>query len=131
MVYPIGRRKYDVVVAVLTNVAGLDVRWIFANRVGAVMAADTIGHDVCVFKESRNPASGRMTIVTVVAAADVRGVLAGRNRAVVTRRASTDDLGMINGVGRREEVAVMAILAHVAGLDMPGIFANCDSAVMT
>jgi len=62
-----------------------------------------------------------MAVVAVVAAAYVGWMLTCRGSAVVARTASAEDLSVIDGIGRGEDVGVMAILANVRSLDMCGV----------
>lgn len=71
--------------AVLANIAGRNVVGIFADRIGSIVATRTIVRNIGVIEIRRNPASRRVTVVTGVAAGDVALILAGSNRAVVTR----------------------------------------------
>ena len=54
-----------------------------ARRVSAIVAAETVTRNVDVVKVRRNPPDGRMTIVAVVAAGDMRRVFTRRHRSVV------------------------------------------------
>jgi len=56
----------------------------FAGRVQSVVTAGAVTGDGRVIEVCRDPGNGRMTVVAVVAARDVVGVLACRDRAVVT-----------------------------------------------
>ena len=51
----VGRHKRHVVVAVLADIGGIDMRRMLARRIGAVMAADAVGGDVGVVKVGRDP----------------------------------------------------------------------------
>ena len=53
MIHPVGRSKQNRVVAVLTNVAGQDMIEIFADRVRAIMTAETITRDIGVIEICR------------------------------------------------------------------------------
>jgi len=56
MVNSIHWREQNVVVAVLTDFRCLDMRWILADCVGPVVAAEAISGDIGVIEISRNPA---------------------------------------------------------------------------
>jgi len=131
MVDPVSRREDYVVVAVLADVACLNMRRVLANGLDAVMAAEAAIHNGCMVKGRRDPAERRMAIVTSVRAGDVCGMLAGRCRTVMAGRADADDLRMVNSVKRCKEHTVMAVLADVSCLNVPGILANGFDAVMT
>jgi hypothetical protein len=65
-----------------------------------------------------------MAIVTGVAAGNMCRVLAGRYRTVVTRSAGAEDLGMVDGVGRRKHVGIVTVLANVGRLYVCRTFAD-------
>ena len=71
-------------VAVLANVRRQRMRRVLSSRVRAVMAAYAIACNVGVVEVGRDPRHSRMAVVTIVTAGNVRRMLAGRNRAVVT-----------------------------------------------
>jgi len=83
---------------------------VLASRIRAVVAADAIAGDVDVIEIRRNPRSGGVAIVTIVAARDVRRVLARCDGAIVAGETCPDYLGVIHGVCRRPDYIVMAIL---------------------
>jgi len=71
-------------VAVLADIGCLHMRRAFASRVAAVMTAEAIVHYIHMVKIRGQPGGRRMTIVTVIAAADMCRVFAGRGDAVMT-----------------------------------------------
>ena len=73
---------------------------VLARRIGAVVAADAIARDIDVIEVRRNPRNRCMTVIAVVAARDVRRVLARGGVAVVTGEAGPEDLRVVNHVGR-------------------------------
>ncbi len=78
-------RRPDVrCMAVFADVAGLHVRRAFAGGIRAVMAAHAVPCDIHVIEIRRQPASGRVAVVTVIAAGDVVRVFAACRDAVVT-----------------------------------------------
>lgn len=83
MVNHVGWREDNVVVTIFANICGLDVRGVFANRIVPVVAAETVVDYVRVIKRRRNPASRRMAVITSIAAAYVRWMLACSGRAIV------------------------------------------------
>jgi len=131
MVDPVSRREDHVVMAVLADVGRLNVCRVLAERLDAVMAAEAAIHNGCMVKGRRDPANCRMTVIAGIGAGDVRRMFAGRRRTVMAGRADADDLRMVNSVKRCEEHTVMAILADVSCLNVPGILANGFDAVMT
>jgi hypothetical protein len=62
------------------------------------------------------PGDRRMTIVTVIAAGDMRGVFTGRGDAIMAGAAGAQYLGVIDGKGRYEHIGAVAILADIGGL---------------
>lgn len=120
-----------IVVAVLTNVRGIDVRWVFAGCIGAVMAADAVIGDIGVIEVGRYPGVRRMAIITIVTTGDVRQVLALGRVAVVAREAGTDDLCVIDHVRGRERHNVVTVFANHGRVDVSSVFADGLNPVMT
>lgn len=96
----------------------------------AVVAAHAIAHDVSVIEVRRRPGDGRVAIVAIVAACDMRGVLAGRGDAVVTRGTTAENLCVIDGHYRHPDRWVVAIFTNVRCLNMHGAFAGRIRTVM-
>jgi len=71
-----------------------------------------------------------VAVVAIIAAGDMRGMLAGRDDAVMTGAAGTDDLGMVDRVSRGPDVRRVAVFADVAGLDVIWRLAGRVRAVM-
>lgn len=71
-----------------------------------------------------------MAVITVIATGNVRGILTACNCAVMARIASTDDLCVIDGIGRYPRIGRMAVFADRAGLDMRGILTRGIGTVM-
>ena len=107
----VGRHKRHVVVAVLADIGGIDMRRMLARRIGAVMAADAVGGDVGVIEVGRDPRVGRVAVVAVVAARNVGRVLARGGGAVMAGEAGANDLRVIDQVGRYKRHVVVAVLA--------------------
>lgn len=84
------------VMTVLANVRRLNVRWAFARRIGAVVTADAVVHDTGVVEVGGYPRDRRMAVVTVVAAGDVRRVLARRRDTVVARATGAKNLCVVH-----------------------------------
>lgn len=131
MVDAVDRRKLHRVVAILAHVAGLHVIGAFAECIGAVMAAYAVAGDVFVVEVRGDPASGKVAIRAVLAAADMCRRLAGRDIAIVAGLTGADDLRMIDGKHGRERVRCMAILANGSRQNMSNLLAGCVNAVMT
>ena len=62
------RHEYIGVMAVLADIAGLDVCRTLANCLDPIVAVDTIAGDVHVIEVRRQPAKSRMAVVTGIAA---------------------------------------------------------------
>jgi len=71
------------IVAILTDIGGLHVGWIFADSLNTVMAAKAITHDVVMIEVGGNPAVGGMAVVTTVATGNVIDTFAFGNRTVM------------------------------------------------
>lgn len=104
--------------AVLADIGRRRMAGILASRVCAVMTADTIVRDRAVIEIGRDPGDGRMAVVAIIAARDVRRVFARCNRAVMAGRAGTDYLRMVNGIHGRPDHVVMAVFAYIRRIDM-------------
>lgn len=83
MVNRVSRRKQNSVMTVFADVAGLNMRRIFANGVGAVVTAETVTSNIEVIEIRRNPAGARVAVIAGVCAGDVCRILASGNRAIV------------------------------------------------
>lgn len=79
----------------------------------------------------RHPADGRMTFVTLFSRNEVPRVLASRNRAVMTRRARTNYLRVVDGCHRNPAAGGVTALARVCRLCVCRVFASGVSAVVT
>lgn len=69
--------------AVFTDVGRQDMRRVLAGCIGTVVTADAVVRDVHVVEVRGKPCDGRMTVVAVVTAGDMRRVLAFRGDTVV------------------------------------------------
>lgn len=112
------------VMAVLTNVSGLNVCGVFASCIRAVMAGNAITGNVRMVKVGWQPGDRRVAIVTVVAACNVCRVLASGEYAVVAGPASSKNLRMVYGERRRPQVCRMAVFANVCCLSVIGCLAR-------
>ena len=130
MVDDVCRREDNVVVAVLADIRGLDMRRVFTDRIAAVMATETVIHDICVIECCRYPPDGRMAIVAVISTGDMCRRFPRRNCTVVASRAGTHHLGVVNDINRCEKDVVVAVLTDFRCLDMRGIFADCVGPVV-
>ena len=79
----------------------------------AVVAAEAVARDVGMVEICRQPGCGRMTVVAIVAACEVRRVFASRDCAVMAGEAGADDLGVVYRSCRRPGIDAVTILADV------------------
>ena len=79
----VGRRPDHIVMAVLAEIARIDVSGALARRLYTVMAARAVVDDIGMIEVGRYPCVGCVAVVAIIAAADVRWVLAGSNSTVV------------------------------------------------
>ena len=98
------RDPYVRCMTVFADIARLNMCLILARGVRTVMAAGTVTRDVDVIEICRQPASCRMTVVTVIATVDVILVLATRDHAIVAGSAGPDHLCVINRVNGSPDV---------------------------
>ena len=96
----VGRRERHVVVTVLANVARIDMGWILAGCLDAVMAVDTVCGNAAVVEIRGRPGNRCVAVVAIVAAQNMRWVLAGRCQSVVTCIAAAEHLCVINRIYR-------------------------------
>ncbi len=130
MVHHNCRRKYRSTMTILANGCGQNVCGVLTRRIATVVAGRTISSDANVIKIRRRPADCCMTVVAIVAACEVRRVLTCRNSAVVTGTTATQNLRVVDRVGRHPGNRVMAVFTDVGGLNMAGIFTCCIATVM-
>ena len=130
VVYRVCGRKRHVVVTILAHVTRVDMSWVLASSLNAVMAVDTIRGNADVVKVRGDPGHARVAVVAIVAARDVGRVLAGRCVAVMTGNAGSEYLGVVYRVCGRKRHVVVTILAHVTRVDMGRVLAGCLDAVM-
>ena len=77
-----------VAVTILADIGGLDVGGILAREDGAVVTAETSGRDCIVSESRRYPTRSGMAGLTVIAAGDVVGTLAGGRDIVMATETS-------------------------------------------
>lgn len=82
--------------AVLANVGSTGVSLVLAGSVRTIVAVDTVAGDRCVVETCGEPACGGVAGIAVVAARDMRRVLAGRDDAIMTAGTGAQHLGMVN-----------------------------------
>jgi len=130
MVDGIDRREHIGIVAVLADVAGLNVSQILACGIRAIVAARTILANARMTEVCGQPGDCRMAVITIIATRQVCEILAERCDAVMTRAASAKYLRVIDSNYRRPYVRVVAIFTNIAAQDMCGALAGCFRAVV-
>lgn len=116
--------------AILTDITSLYVSRVFTCSVSAVMAAKAIARYVDVVKVGRQPGGSGMTIITIIAAGNVRRILAGRRNSVMTGAARSQNLRMVDSKHWHPDVRGMAVLTHVARLHMGRVLTRCVDTVV-
>lgn len=125
-------RRPDIrVVAVLADVRCLNMRYGFTSRTNAIVAADAVSDDICVVEGRRPPRHCRVAIIAVIAARDMRRMLADCDNTIVAGATGTDHLGVINSEHGRENIRVVTIFTNVTGLNMSRVFSGGVNAVVT
>lgn len=115
---------------ILTDGRRENVCTVLAGCVRAIVATGAISGNACMVKIGRRPGDGRMTIVAIVTACKMSGVLSSGCDAVVTRTTTTEHLRMIYRVGRQPGDGIVAILANVGGLNVRRVLADCIGTVV-
>ncbi len=104
---------------------------VFAGRSHSIVTVATVSGDAGMIEIGGNPADRGMTIVTGIAAIDMCRILAGRDRAVVTAVAGTNNLRVIDSHCRRKGNHIVAVLAYQGGLYVCWVLADGVGAVVT
>lgn len=108
-----GRRESRDVVAILADIVGLYMIRGFADRVDAVVTTDTVAGNVVVIKIGRQPGDSRVAVVACVCAGDVIRGLAGDDCVVVTARAFSDNLKVVDLYDRRKGNDRVTVFANI------------------
>jgi len=95
------------------------------------VAINAITADVGVVVVCRQPRDRRVTVVAVIATGYVRGMLAGRSDAVMTRAAAAENLCMVDGDGWYPGGRAVTVFAHVRCKNVRRILARRSHAVVT
>jgi len=127
----VGRCPNCIVVAVFTNVSGLDVRGVLAGYAVAIVTSNTSRHDTRVVEIGWQPCHGRMAIVAINTSRDMRRVLADSDGAVVAGTTGTQNLGVVDRIGGCPQRIVVAILTDIGGLNMRRILARGTNTIVT
>ena len=124
------RREHIRGVAVFTNIRRLNMCRVFADRLSAVMAAETVTDDVYVIEIRGQPACCAVTVVAGVAAGYVRRVLAGGNDAVVAGGTTSNHLRVIDGHDGRKHIRGVAVVTDIRRLDVCRVLTGCVRTVV-
>lgn len=124
-----GPRRHGV--AILTDIGRQNVILIFTGCVRTVVTANAIAGDIRVIKIRRQPRHGRVAVIAVVPAANMRCVFACRDGAVMTGRASSYNLRVIDYHDRLKERCTVAIFTDVAGQYVVLILPNRVRTIVT
>ena len=103
----------------------------FTSSGRPVMTADTVTSHAAMIKIGRYPVIGCMAIITGIVTGHMRRTLANGGRTIMTAKAGTDYLGIINPACRRPAIGTVPVLTNNAGLDMTRILTRRFGAVMT
>lgn len=116
--------------AVVAVVTAFDVRDAFSFGNNAIMAIAAIAQNLGVIDgQDRRENSRAMAVFTNVGRLDMRCILAGRKRSVMTANAVAGIGGVIESC-RQPASARMAIIAGIATGDVRGVFSGGDDAVV-
>ena len=126
----VSRRERIGVMAVLTDDSGLNVAWVFAGCICAVVAVRTATENICVAEIRRQPAGSCMAVVTVCTAWNVSRVFANGCDTVMTGAAFAQNLHMVDSKRRRPDIWVVAVFADVGRQNMRRTFARGLDAVV-
>ena len=118
------RRKHIGRMTVFAHISGLHMCRILARCIRAVMTANAIADNVDVIEIRRQPANGAMAIIAVVAAGDMRRVLAFSNDAVMTGATAANDLGMIDDYNGHKHRGAVTVFTDVRRLDVCRVLAD-------
>lgn len=123
-------RKHVGVMAILADVARLDVRRILAGCLDTVVAIDAVAGNVDVVEICWYPAGRCVAVVAGVATRNVVWSLSGRRESVVTGATASGYLGVVDNVHRRKRIRVVAIFAHVGRCHVGRVFSGCIRTVV-
>ena len=72
-----------------------------------------------------------MTVIAVVAAGDVRRILAGGSIAVVAGAATSQNLRVIDGERRHKRISSVAVRTYISCIDVCRALTDCFDTVVT
>ena len=119
------------IVAILTYFGRENMCWIFPGRVDPIVAVAAVADDCRVIEISRQPGDGRVAVVAVIAAIDVRRGFSGCCNAVVTGAATAENLRMVHHYRRLPDGRTVTVLAYVRRLEVSWALAGCVRTVVT
>lgn len=117
-------------VAILTDVAGVDMSNVLAGRIAAVVATAAATRDVGMIESCRSPGDACMAVIAIVSAFDMCWILTGGHNAVMTGLACAKYLRVIDRQCRHKGIGCMTVFTDVAGIDMGSVFARRINSVM-
>lgn len=118
------------VMAVLADIAGLDVSRALTGRLDAVVTAHAVARDIDMVEVGRRPAGRRVAIVAVVAARNVCRVFANCRNAIMTGTAGAEYLGVVHRESRLEADGIVTVFTHIGGLYVHRALARSRYAVV-
>lgn len=118
-------------VAVLANIRCLYVHRTLASRVRAIVTTHAVVHDIDMVEVRGHPGHGRMAVIAIVAAGNMRRVFANGRNAIVAGIAGASNLCVIDNVHGHPDVGRMAVFADIRGLYVGRVFARRVGAIMT
>lgn len=130
MIDPDHRDPCRIAMATLAHITRLDMGGMLTRCRGAVMAAEAVTRNRGVIEVRRYPGIGRMTEIAGVIAGNMVRRLTRCGGAVMTAETGADHIGMINPNHRYPSRVAMAILAHIRGEDVRGVFTSRYRAIM-
>ena len=104
------------VVAVLADIACLNMCGALAGSFRPIVATGAIAGDADMIEVRRQPASGRVAVVAGIAGRNVSRVFACCCEAVMAGTAVAQYLRMVNGICRHKYIGIVAVLANVRRL---------------
>lgn len=115
--------------AVLADIRGLNMLWIFTGRIRPVMTRNAVGHIRWMHK-ARIPAIGGVAFLTLITAGDMRGMLTGSYRPIVATHTVARDTTVIKH-GISPVIGIMAIITLGITGNMRGMFTGRNRTVVT
>ena len=119
------------VMAILTNIARLNVCEILARRLDTVVAAGAVASDSDVIEVGGQPSGRCMAVIAIVAGRNMCQMFAGCGRTVMAGSAGAENLRVIDSVGRCEDVGIVAVLADIRRLNVCWALADGVNAIVT